>query len=79
MANKQEKILSNTAHKLIIRINEIGKALDQQEIDAFNKLIDKIRIYDKSKKGWDCEYNQRIFKSAGKTCNDKTGNNLLCN
>ncbi len=39
----RDKIISNTANKVIVKIHEVGKALDDNEVAELNALLDKIR------------------------------------
>lgn len=44
--SSRDKIISNTASKLIIKINLIDRALSKDEVELFHSLIDKIRQHD---------------------------------
>jgi hypothetical protein len=43
MANKQDKIVTSTAKKVIIRIDEINKVLSEDEVKMFLGLVDKLK------------------------------------
>lgn len=40
------KIMTNTDHKIMIRIGEIDRALKKEEVEIFHQLIGKIRRFD---------------------------------
>jgi hypothetical protein len=43
MAAKTDKIVTNTAKKVIIRIDEINKVLTEQEVKQFHVLLEKLK------------------------------------
>jgi hypothetical protein len=45
--NNKDKILTRTNYKVIIRVGEIGKALNDEETRLFHNLIDKLNNYDR--------------------------------
>lgn len=47
-ANK-DKIVTTTAHKVIIRWERLKEALSPTEVEQINALLDKVLAYDKSK------------------------------
>ena len=44
------KILTNTAKKVIIKINRINEVLNENEVKLFKNFLDKMENYDKAKK-----------------------------
>jgi hypothetical protein len=49
MANKENKIITYTSSKVIIKWDRIGEALTKEEVSIMNKLLGKIQDYQEGK------------------------------
>lgn len=46
MKNNNEKIITKTNHKVMIKINRIHEALNEREVTLMNSLLKKIAEHD---------------------------------